>query len=73
MDKQQAQAFRTQWQAVAAIEKRELQQASIAERWRQFNAILQMAMALELQLPQDDPAELVAIRQRWTRLQEALL
>lgn len=73
MVKQDVQAFRDRWQAVAEIETRELQQASIAQRWRQFNAILQMAVALELVLPQDDIAEIVVVRQRWQRLREALL
>jgi hypothetical protein len=71
--KQDLQAFREGWQAVAEIEQSELQQMSIAQRWRQFNAILQMAVALELVLPQDDIADIVVIRQRWQRLQEALL
>ena len=73
LEKQDLQAFRERWQAVAEVEQSELQQMSIAQRWCQFNAILQMAVALELTLPQDDIAEIVAIRQRWQRLQEALL
>jgi len=72
MEKQNLQAFRERWQAVVEIEQSELQQMSIEQRWRQFNAILRMAVALELTLPQDDLAEIVVIRQRWQRLQEAL-
>ncbi len=68
LKKQDLQAFRERWQAVGEIETRELQQTSIAQRWHQFNAILQMAMALQLTLPQDDISEIVAIRQRWQRL-----
>jgi hypothetical protein len=73
MEKQDLQAFRERWQAVADVETRESQQASIAQRWRQFNAILRMAVALELTMPQDDIVEIIAIRQRWQRLQEILL
>lgn len=72
MEKQQLQAFRERWQAVAEVERAELQQMSIEQRWRQFNAILQMAAALELTLPQEDIGEIIAMRQRWQRLQEKL-
>lgn len=72
LDKQDLQAFRERWQAVAEVEQSELRQMSVPQRWRQFNAILQMAVALELTLPQDNIDEIVAIRQRWQRLQEAL-
>jgi len=70
LGKQDLQAFRERWQAVAEIEQSELQRMSIEQRWRQFAAILRMAAALELPLPQDDLAEMVVIRQRWQRLQE---
>jgi hypothetical protein len=73
LKKQDLQAYRERWQAVAEVETRESQQASIAQRWRQFNAILRMAVALELTMPQDDIGEIIAIRQRWQRLQEILL
>lgn len=70
MEKQDAQAFRDRWQAVAEIETRELQQASFAQRWRQFNAILRMALDMEFVWPEDSIDEIVAVRQRWLRLQE---
>ncbi len=73
MEKQDAQAFRDRWQAVAEIEKRELQQASFAQRWRQFNAILQMALDMKLAWPEESIDEIVAVRQRWLRLQEVYL
>jgi len=72
MEKQDLQAFRERWQAVAKVEQFELRQMSVTQRWRQFNAILQMAAALELSLPQDDIGEIITIRQRWRRLQEAI-
>jgi len=71
IDSQQAQAFRARWQAVAAIELREMQQASIEQRWQQFNAILRMASALQLSLPENDEndeMDLAAVRQRWIHL-----
>jgi len=70
LGKQDLQAFRERWQAVAEIEQSELRQMSVEQRWRQFAAILRMAVALELPLPQDDIDEIIAIRQRWQRLQE---
>jgi len=70
MEKQDAQAFRDRWQAVAEIETRELQQASFAQRWRQFNAILRMALDMEFVWPEESIDEIVAVRQRWLRLQE---
>lgn len=73
MEKQDLQAFRERWQTVAEVEKSELRQMSVAQRWQQFNAILRMAVALELPLLQDDIGEIITIRQRWRRLQEALL
>jgi hypothetical protein len=73
MEKRDLQAFRERWQAVAEIEACESQQASIAQRWRQLNAILRMAVALHLPLPQDDIGETIAIRQRWQHVQEILL
>jgi len=71
MEKQQAQAFRERWQAVAEVEARELQQVSFAQRWRQFDAILQMALDMGLLLPEENIDEIVAMRQRWIRLMEA--
>jgi hypothetical protein len=73
LKKQDLQAFRERWRAVGEIETRELQQASIAQHWRQFNAILQMAVALELTVPEDDIGEIITIHQRWQRLREMLL
>ncbi len=70
LGKQDLQAFRERWQAVAEIEQSELQRMSIEQRWRQFAAILRMAVALDLPLPQDDIDEIITIRQRWQRLQE---
>jgi len=45
LEKQDLQAFRERWKTVAEVEKSELRQMSMAQRWRQFDAILRMAVA----------------------------
>ena len=57
---------------VAEIEALEQQKMSIAERWRQLNALLRMAAALKLPSDRDDhPSDIV--QQRWSRLTEIYL
>ena len=72
IDQETLQAYRSRWQAVAEIEALEQQTASVAERWRQLNAVLRMAAALELPLDGDNQLDDIA-HQRWTRLQEIYL
>lgn len=58
--------FRERWRAVAAIEKEEQREASVALRWQQLNAILRLARGLGLSLREQSEEE--AVRQRWARL-----
>jgi len=58
--------FRKRWQAVAALEREEQREASVALRWQQLNAILRLAIGLELPLREQFEEELV--RQRWAKL-----
>lgn len=69
IDQEALQAYRSRWQAVAEIEALEQQEASVAERWRQLNALWRMAAALSLPIDYDDQSD-EAAHQRWTRLQE---
>ena len=68
MNRQQAREFRERWEAVAAIEARELRDASISLRWQQMNAIFRLAMGLGLLESEEDDPEVNAVRRRWLRL-----
>ncbi len=70
MDSQQAQEFRQRWQAAALVEAAEQRAASLELRWRQLNAILELARELELPLPSTDQEE--AVWQRWAKLKAHL-
>ena len=48
MSKELMKQFRNRWQAVAVVEAREQQAASITLRWRQMNAIFRLAFGLKL-------------------------
>jgi len=72
IDPETLQAYRSRWQAVAEIEALEQRETSVAERWRQLNALLRMAVALKLPMDGDDQLDDMA-HQRWTRLQEIYL
>lgn len=72
MDRLMLQEYRSRWQVVAAVEKVEQQSASLAQRWRQLNAIFRLATRLELQGVADDH-QVDAVRQRWIRLKTAYL
>jgi hypothetical protein len=62
-------AYRDRWRAVEEIERKEHRSASIEERWRQVNAIVNLASALGLSLDRPEEAEQEAIvRRRWARL-----
>jgi len=58
--------FRKRWQAVAALEREEQREASVALRWQQLNAIQRLAIGLELPLREQFEEEIV--RQRWAKL-----
>jgi hypothetical protein len=72
MDVHLVQEYRSRWQAVAEVEAAEQREATIANRWQQLNAILQMAMALGLDLDAQAEDEL-AVWQRWAKLKEGLV
>ncbi len=72
IDQEALQAYRSRWQAVAEIKALEQQKTSVAERWRQLNGVLRMAVALELPMDGDDQLDDMA-HQRWVRLQEIYL
>jgi hypothetical protein len=67
MSKELMKQFRNRWQAVAVVEAREQQAASIMLRWRQMNAIFRLAFGLKLPTTNLDREEEV-VRERWTRL-----
>ncbi len=58
-------AYQERWQAVAEIERQELQTATLELRWQQLNSIIGMAMGLGLTIPADDDFEVI---QRWAKL-----
>jgi hypothetical protein len=70
LDSQLAKQFRDRWQAVAAVEDQEQRAASIGLRWKQLNAIWQLALGMGLQPEPDDTESLV--RERWARLKRGL-
>jgi hypothetical protein len=70
LDSQLAKQFRDRWQAVAAVEDQEQRAASISLRWKQFNAIWQLALGLGMQ-PEPDETEIL-VRERWARLKRGL-
>ncbi len=60
-------AYRAHWQAVAEIERQELQTATLELRWQQLNAVIGMAMGLGIYEPVEDESE---VYQRWAKLKE---
>lgn len=54
METSDARAYTERWKAVAEIEQRELQAASLAEKWRQLNTIKQRAARLGITRGNDD-------------------
>jgi hypothetical protein len=60
-------AYRARWEAVAEIERQELQTASLELRWRQLNAVVGMAIGLGINTPAEDEIE---VFQRWAELKE---
>jgi hypothetical protein len=60
-------AYCTRWQAVAEVERQELQTATLELRWQQLNAVICMAIGLGIFQPTEDEIE---IFQRWAKLKE---
>ena len=67
MDTLLVREYRARWQTVAEVEDAEQRQATMASRWGKLNAILQMALALGLDLRAEDEDEAI-VWQRWAKL-----
>ncbi|MBP7962570.1 MAG: hypothetical protein KBG20_04390 [Caldilineaceae bacterium] len=66
MSAEEARAYIDRWKAVAEIEQRELQAATIQEKWRQLNAIKRLADGLGITREDDDGKMEVYLR--WAKL-----
>ena len=69
MDALLVREYRPRWQTVAEVEEAEQREATMANRWQRLNAILQMALALGLDLGAQNDDEM-AIWQRWAHPKE---
>lgn len=58
-------AYRDRWQAVAEIERQELQEASLDERWRQLNVAIGLAIGLGMMMSDQSEEE---VHLRWAKL-----
>jgi hypothetical protein len=67
MDPVLVREYRARWQAVSEVEEAEQQRATVEDRWRRLNAILQMAITLGLDLRAQSEDEAI-VWQRWARL-----
>jgi hypothetical protein len=70
LDSTLAKQFRDRWQAVAAVQDQEQRAASIALRWKQLNAIWQLALGMGV-WPEPDKTENLVL-ERWARLKRGL-
>lgn len=61
------ETYRTRWKAVAAIERQELQNATLESRWQQLNAVIGIAIGLGIYKSAEDE---IYIFQRWAKLKE---
>ena len=70
MDREQVRQWRERWAAVAAIETDEDRRASVADRWRRFQAIMRLARALGWvdSAAEERENEVEAARERWVKL-----
>jgi hypothetical protein len=68
LDREMLEAYQSRWLAVNDVETLERRQASLALRWQQLNALLVMAAALGLVMPQDEAPEDSTVIHRWNRL-----
>jgi len=71
MDPLLVREYRARWQAVSEVEEAEQQQATVEDRWRRLNAILQVAITLGLDLRAQSKDEAI-VWQRWARLKAGL-
>ena len=68
MTKQAARAFLARWKALNKIERRELRETPIDEKFRQLEALMQSATAFGW--GGEDRAATEAVRSRWKLLRE---
>ncbi len=66
MDRQLAKQFRDRWKAVEAVEIQEQRAASVSLRWKQLNALWNLAAGLG-RPPQPDESK-IAVYERWAQL-----
>ena len=66
MDKQLVRLSLKRWNAISAVEKKELKQTSIDLRWKQLNSIYSLARELGLKPVVDHDAE--RVRERWRKI-----
>jgi len=71
MDPILVREYRARWLAVSKVEEVEQQQATVEDRWRRLNAVLQMAITLGLDLRAQTEDE-AAVWQRWATLKAGL-
>ncbi len=67
MTRADLEAYRARWKVVEEIEREEARQATIESRWRELNAIFNLAYELGRIQPASEQ-ELEPIRARWRRL-----
>lgn len=58
-------AYRARWQAVNEIERQELHDASLDERWQQLNAVIGLAIGLGIMIPDQSEEE---VHLQWAKL-----
>lgn len=63
--KYEMRAYRDRWQAVAEIERQELQDATLDERWQQLNAVVSLAIGLGIMMPDQSEDK---VHLQWAKL-----
>jgi len=66
-EKEDMLAYKKGWEAVAEVEREELQNTSIEEKWRQLISIIKLAIGLGIFI--SDPSE-EAVYEQWAKLKE---
>lgn len=67
--KEEMIAYRDRWQAVAGIERQELQEASLDERWQQLNAVIGLAIGLGIMMSDQSEEE---VHLQWAKLKNQI-
>ncbi len=68
MDKQLLREYRERYRVLSEIQRQEQQTATLARRWQQLNALLNLAIGLGITSSSVDDIEIV--RRRWVTLKE---